>query len=127
MFLLCRYLKRPRDPKRTHEKGYMSNKENYAWDEVLGMSRNIKKRDITEYNVILNILEKEIVKCSFPAGAKIDNADFDSVFGYFYNNYRDRFDRMFAAAGLEIAAKNSDGNDIVATEDPIVSTEPEAV
>ena len=44
-YLFAKYLAKPRDPTKTHIKGYMTNPENVRYDEVVGFSVGLKKKD----------------------------------------------------------------------------------
>lgn len=108
MYLLAKYYKVPRDPKRTSEKGYLLDEENFRWDESVSFVIKPSQKDVRENNVVLDIFGQQLVKCS--VGDRI-GTDFDVVFAYFYKNYQTYFDRMFAAVGIK--AVDEQGNDIV--------------
>jgi len=99
MYLLAKYLKNPRNPKMTHIKGYMLNKENYTLDESVKFSRNLRNKDLIDHNVVINIFQQRIEKCNVE---DMQNLEYDQMFAYFYQNYQTYFDRMFDAVGLKV-------------------------
>jgi hypothetical protein len=101
MYLLAKYYKTPRDPKRTSEKGYLDNPENFQWDENVNFVIKPNKRDIRDNNVVLDIFGQQVLKCSISDMQDLGDHNFDAVFAYFYKNYQNYFDRMFAAVGLK--------------------------
>lgn len=111
MILLAKYYKRPRDPKRTSEPGYITNKENFFWDESVNFVIKASEKDLRENNVVLDVFNQQLLKCSV---AEMVGTDFDSVFAYFYKNYQRYFDQMFEALGIK--AVDEAGNPIEATE-----------
>jgi hypothetical protein len=110
MFLLAKYYKRPRDPKRTSEPGYINDKDNFFWDESVNFVIKTSKKDILENNVVLDIFNQQLIKCSV---ADVTGNDFDSAFAYFYKNYQNYFDRMFDALGIK--AVDAEGKSIEPT------------
>jgi hypothetical protein len=107
MILLAKYYKRPRDPKRTTEAGYINQNENFFWDESINFVLKVKDKDIRENNVVLDIFNQKLVKCSV---GDMVGSDYDTVFAYFYKNYQNYFDRMFEALGIQ--AVDAEGNQI---------------
>ena len=107
MILLAKYYKRPRDPKRTSESGYINQHENFFWDESINFVLKTTDKDIRENNVVLDIFNQKLLKCSV---ADMVGTDYDSVFAYFYKNYQNYFDRMFEALGIR--AVDAEGNAI---------------
>ena len=103
MILLAKYYKRPRDPKRTSEPGYINQKENFFWDESINFVLKPSGKDMLENNVVLDIFNQKLLKCSV---ADMVGTDYDSVFAYFYSNYQSYFDQMFAALGIKAVDEN---------------------
>lgn len=112
MILLAKYYKRPRDPKRTSEPGYINQQENFFWDESINFVLKTTDKDIRENNVVLDIFNQKLLKCSV---ADMVGTDYDSVFAYFYKNYQNYFDRMFEALGIQ--AVDAEGNAIEPSAD----------
>lgn len=81
IYLVAQYFKKPRDPKQSHVKGYMSNPENIRWDEKVDITRGLKNKDIN-CQVVINLSDKVVEKNTFG-----DNKDFDSMFEYFFTGY----------------------------------------
>lgn len=122
MILLAKYYKRPRDPKRTGEPGYINDKENFFWDESVNFVIKASEKDIRENNVVLDIFNQTLVKCSV---GEMVGTDFDSVFAYFYKNYQTYFDKMFDAVGIK--AVDAEGNTFenTATDTAVVTEQPQ--
>lgn len=81
-YLFARYIQKPRDPKKTHLKGYLSNPANLQWDEVVGFSLGLKHRDEREAWVILDIDGQKVVK-----NRTSDSTDWAQLMDYFMKNY----------------------------------------
>lgn len=111
MILLAKYYKRPRDPKRTSEPGYITDKDNFFWDESVNFVHKASEKDLRENNVVLDIFNQQLIKCSV---AEMVGTDFDTVFAYFYKNYQRYFDQMFEALGIK--AVDETGKPIEPTE-----------
>ena len=81
IFLIARYYKKPRDPKQTAKKGYMKSDTNISYSESVSLSRGLKNKDITA-NIILNLTQKTVVKCSFET-----NNGWEELASYYAKNY----------------------------------------
>ena len=117
MFLLAKYYKVPRDPRRTSEKGYILDQENFRWDESVNFVIKPNDKDLRENNVVLDIFGQQVIKCSV---ADMVGTDFDQVFSYYYKNYQSYFDRMFAAVGIRAVDQNGDAIQVEQTGPPPV-------
>lgn len=84
-YVFAKYLAKPRDPRKTHIKGYMSDPNNIRYDEIVGFSVGLKNRDY-ENNIILDIDGQVIVKNSIN-----ENADWSQIMDYFLRNYEVQF------------------------------------
>ena len=80
--IVAYYHMKPRDPRRTKEKGYMGNPENIAYDESINITRGIKTRDELGASVILNLTQQTVVKNSFHSGA-----DFPTLLAHYQEGY----------------------------------------
>ena len=100
IYLLARYYKVPRDPRQTSNRDYMKNPENFAWDENVKFARTLRKNDLSDHNVVLNIFDQRVEKCNMP---DMTNMDYQQMFAFYYANYQSYFDRMFEAVGLKVA------------------------
>ena len=81
-YLFARYIQKPRDPKKTHLKGYMSNPANLRWDEIIGFSVGLKHRDEREAWVILDIDAQKVIK-----NRTSDNINWAQLMDYYLKNY----------------------------------------
>lgn len=80
-YIIAKYLAKPRDPNKTHIKGYMSNKDNVRYDEIVGFTVGLKKRDY-DNNIIVDIDGQKIIKNSIN-----EDADWAQIMNYFMTNY----------------------------------------
>jgi negative regulator of genetic competence, sporulation and motility len=72
-------------------------------DEVMAVSRNLKKRDLQTCSVILDFKRLEVVIASMN-GTTIPK-DFNRVVEYYYQYYQSTIDRLFSENGLEVVMK----------------------
>jgi len=82
-YLFARYVQKPRDPKRTHTKGYLSNPANLRWDEIVGFSVGLKHKDEREAWVILDIDGQRVVK-----NRTSENTNWAQLMDYYLKNYK---------------------------------------
>ena len=69
-------------------------------DEVMAVSKNLKKRDLTTCNVILDFKTLSVLKCSM-AGTNVPR-DFDRIAGYYHEHYAATIERLFKENGYEV-------------------------
>jgi len=81
IFLIARYVQRPKDPSMTRFKEYMKDPDNMQWDEQVQVAAKVRNKDMTEAQVILNLVEGKVVRNSF------NDNDFPTLFKYFYEGY----------------------------------------
>ena len=74
-------------------------KPNGQIDEVMAVSKNLKRRDHQTCNVILDFKKLEVVKASM-AGTDVPK-DFDRIAGY-YQHYAATIERLFNENGYEV-------------------------
>ena len=84
MYLLAKYYLRPRNPQHSARKGYWSEEGAGQMDEQLSFARKVRNSDLQTCNVILNLTEKKIIKCSI---GDLSGSDYDRIFDYFKTNY----------------------------------------
>ena len=82
IYLLATYYKVPRNPNLTAAKGYMSNPDNYTYNEQVSIATKIKNRDLTDCQVILDMEAQKVVKCSMNPGQT-----FEELYVYFARHY----------------------------------------
>lgn len=80
--LLAFYVTKPRDPKQTHIKGYMSNPDNIRYDERVEFTKGLNGKDQSYARIVLNLAKKTIVKNSWGT-----QRTFDDFFKYFLEAY----------------------------------------
>ena len=69
-------------------------------DEVMAVSRNLKRRDIQTCNVILDFRTLSVVKCSM-AGEVVPR-DWDRIVSYYHQHYANIIERLLKENGYEI-------------------------
>jgi hypothetical protein len=79
-------------------------------DEVMVVSKNVKRRDIQTASVILDFKKLEVVKCSMN-GTNVPR-DWTKIMGYFYQHYKATIDRLLAENGFEIHEVKSEPTEI---------------
>ena len=81
-------------------------------DEVMAVTRNIKRSDLQTCNVILDFKTLSVLKCSM-GGTQVPR-DWDRVVGYYHQHYASTIERLF----------NENGYEIVKSEEPKPAVEP---
>ena len=69
-------------------------------DEVMAVSKNLKKNDLQTCNVILDFKTLSVLKCSM-AGTQVPK-DFDRIAAYYHQHYAATIERLFKENGYEI-------------------------
>jgi hypothetical protein len=82
LHLLAFYVQKPKNPRMTHIKGYMTNPENIRYDERVEITRGLSSKDRQYAGVVLNLNTKTVVRNSFG-----DQKTFDDLFKYFLEAY----------------------------------------
>ena len=85
LHLLAFYLIKPRDPKRTKEKGYMQDPANHQYDERIEFTRGLSSKDQMYAGVILNLNKKTVISNRYDYSNQ--NSEFDKLFKYFLEGY----------------------------------------
>jgi hypothetical protein len=97
-FLVARYSLRPKYPSVSKQKGWMNNPENISWDEQVGFYTRMRDRDLSQWNIILDLVERQVLVCRSPAGQNSvtwgEKPDFESLYTYFYKNYQKQIDQF---------------------------------
>jgi len=82
IYLVAYYVTKPRDPRKTHVAGYMSDPANHQYDEQVQVSTRLRPKDINMAKIIMNLSNKTVEKNSFNS-----NKDFNELFKYFFKGY----------------------------------------
>jgi hypothetical protein len=69
-------------------------------DEVMSLSKRLRKRDWQTANVILDFQEQKVLLCSV-AGITA-NKDWDTIASYYYQHYAATIERLFQENGHEM-------------------------
>jgi len=75
-------------------------KANGQIDEVMAVSKNLKKKDIATCSVILDFKTLSVLKCSVD-GTTVPR-DFDRIAGYYHQHYAATIERLFKENGYEV-------------------------
>ena len=81
-------------------------------DEVMAVTRNIKRSDLQTCNVILDFKKLSVVKCTMN-GTTVPR-DWDRVVSYYHQHYASTIERLF----------NENGYEIVKSEESKAETQP---
>jgi len=66
-------------------------------DEVMAVSKNIKRRDLQTANVILDFRDQTVVRASM--GDQQVPKDWDRIVSYYYQHYAHTIERLFEENG----------------------------
>ena len=80
--LLAYYVAKPRNPKMTHIKGYMTNPDNITYDERIKFTKGLNPKEQSYAKVVLNLNQKKVIKNSWNT-----DRSFDEYFKYFLEAY----------------------------------------
>ena len=80
--LIAFYTQRPRDPSRTHIKGYVKDPANMIWDERIEITRGLNSSDRIYAKIVLDLSEKRVITNKFN-----EDFDFKRLFKYFFEGY----------------------------------------
>jgi len=75
-------------------------------DEVMSVTRNIKRSDLQTCNVILDFKQLKVVKCTMN-GTSVPR-DWDRIVGYYHQHYASTIERLFNENGYEIVKSTAD-------------------
>ena len=85
-YLVITHMYKPRQPKMTHFKDYMSMDVNRVIDEQAEFITSLKNRHIVSASVILDLANQKLVKNRF------DGKTYEELYEHFYAVYKDRVD-----------------------------------
>jgi len=83
LYLVAFYSKRPKSHVNTSRAGWMDDPDNYQYDEQVGFTRGLKKRDRDMAGLILNLRDKTVHKNTFNPSQR----NFLELFKYFLEGY----------------------------------------
>jgi len=113
IYLIANYSAKPKNPKMTHIKGYMSDPANVAWDESVHLTRGLKQRDSQNSRIILDITTQTVEKNTVGA-----NKSFIQLFEYFYSTAPQEISRQLKLAGITVEEKKEDSLESAVVEVP---------
>ena len=100
IYLTAFYLQRPRDPKKTHIKGYITDPNNMIWDENVEISHGLSSKDREYAQVVLDFTEKKVVTNKFN-----QERDFDKLFKYYFEGYHKYITQVMSQMDPEYLTK----------------------
>ena len=92
-YVFATYYAKPKDPSKSHIKGYMTNPDNVRYDEAVGFSVGLKTRDYNN-NIIIDIDGQKVVKNTMN-----ENSDWAQLMDYFLRNYEKELLKFLAQTG----------------------------
>jgi hypothetical protein len=75
-------------------------------DEVMAVAKNLKTRDHSTANVILDFKDLSVIKCSM-GGVNVPR-DFDRIVEYYMEHYKSTITRLFNENGYEVSFKKDE-------------------
>ena len=86
IYLVAYYFQKPAHERvRTQRPGWMQQPNSVSWDEQVTITKNLKNKDLTMSKIIIDLANRRVVRNSWNSAV-----DFDELFVYFCNNYRDQ-------------------------------------
>ena len=85
-------------------------------DEVMAVTRNIKRSDLQTCNVILDFKKLDVVKCTMN-GTTVPR-DWDRIVGYYHQHYASTIERLFNENGYEIVKPEEPNPAVESASDP---------
>jgi hypothetical protein len=82
IYLIAYYSAKPKDPKRTKEAGYITNPDNFDYDESINITKGLKTKDSLNAKVILNLTTQQVTKNSWN-----NDKDFPSLLAHYQEGY----------------------------------------
>lgn len=102
-YLFASYIQKPRDPTKTHIKGYVKDPANMRWDEAVGFSVGLKHKDEIRSQIILDIDGQKVLK-----NMMSDNKDWAQLMNYFLGAYEKQLlDFMRRTGGVQDAPETA--------------------
>lgn len=100
-----------------------SKKPNGQTDESIGLTQNLRSRDLQEFAVIVDFRARKVVKASLDG--KTIPKDFDRIVSFYHKHYQHVIDRLLKENGLvrreENADEKSTDNNTAADQQPSTS------
>lgn len=100
IYLTAYYLQRPRDPKKTYIKGYITDPNNMIWDENVEISHGLGSKDRQHAQVVLDFTEKKVIANKFN-----QERDFDKLFKYYFEGYHKYITQVMSQMDPEYLTK----------------------
>jgi hypothetical protein len=114
LHLLAFYVIKPRDPRRTKEKGYMQDPANHQYDERIEFTRGLSSKDQMYAGVILNLNKKTVIANRYDYSKQ--NSDFDKLFKYFLEGYPQYIEKVMSELDPEYLEQFLPKKESVTTE-----------
>ena len=82
IYLVANYTAKPKNPEKTHIRGYMKDPANVRYDEQVHISTRLRPKDLTSAKIIMNLSDKIVQVNNFN-----HNKNFNELFKYFFKGY----------------------------------------
>lgn len=103
VYLVAFYSCKPKNKSvKTTVKGWMDNPDNVAWDEQINITVNLKKKDLAESKVILNLKDRSVYRNSWKS-----DKGFEELFQHYYNGYQKYLDTVIQELGYEMVSETN--------------------
>lgn len=89
--IVAQYFRKPRNPNKTAQKGYMSNPDNFFYEESVNITRGLKTKDRDRAELIINLNQQQVIRNS-----KGEGETFEQLLYYFQKNYPDDINPVLA-------------------------------
>lgn len=113
IYLTAFYLQRPKDPSKTHIKGYITDPNNMVWDENVEINNGLSSKDRAYAQIVLDLSEKIVVTNKLN-----DEKDFNTLFKYFFEGYHKYITQVMTQLDPGYLAKIVDELEAELTNEP---------
>lgn len=121
IYLVAFYTMRPKYKNITQKSGWMNDPDNISYDESINIVLKLKNKDITTAKVILDLLNKTVVRNSWNSGKT-----FDELFEYYREGYPQYLEPMARQLGYDQVNTESKEEDGPETTEETLQTQEEA-
>jgi hypothetical protein len=83
IYLVASYTIKPRNPKMTFQKDYVKQDNNIQYSESVAIATRLKSRDYTHAQVIIDIAQERIIKCSHQGSER----NYQALMAYYSKHY----------------------------------------
>jgi plasmid rolling circle replication initiator protein Rep len=81
-------------------------KANGQFDESVKILKNLKTKDVSEANLIMDFRDQKIIKAIIESS--VVTKDWDTIVGYYYEHYKNVMERLFSENGHSLPEKTEE-------------------